>query len=148
VAHHPALFLRLLPASLIISGLACAFIAAVTRVSLRKGTLRLLASLLVSAAFVAGASIQIANEDKVWPDSFGVGAGLFLTWIGWRKYRKDPTGTTPASRMLEVTIRSAESATMPLTLREHRFTDTGTFSRPNPRICWRMMGWTVLSAHA
>jgi hypothetical protein len=76
------------------------FIAALTPVSRAKGRTRLAASLLVGAEFILGALSQMAKEGHLWPGILGLAAGAFLSWIGLRKYLRDPEGITPSAKML------------------------------------------------
>ncbi|GGH00720.1 hypothetical protein [Silvibacterium dinghuense] len=92
--------MQALPLSLVLLGLVFAIVAAITPVSLKKGLRRLLSSLLVGAAFILGSIEQIIAEHHLWPGAFGIGAGAFLVWIGYRKREKDPDGRTPAAKML------------------------------------------------
>ena len=94
------MILRVLPLSCIICALLCAFIAALMPVSRAKGQTRLAASLLVGAGFTVGALVQIEKQAHLWPGIAGLAAGVFLSWIGLRKYRRDPEGLTPAAKML------------------------------------------------
>lgn len=91
---------RVLPLGLILLGLAAALVAALSAVSPQKGLWRLAGSLLVGAAFTVGSMAQMVKETRLWPGIFGLGAGAFLMWIGYRKYKKDPRGNTPAAQML------------------------------------------------
>ena len=92
--------LRVLPLTCIVVARLCAFIAALMPVSRSKGQTRLAVSLLVGAGFVLGALSQMAKEGHLWPGILGFAAGAFLSWIGLRKYRRDPEGITPAAKML------------------------------------------------
>jgi hypothetical protein len=92
--------MRFLPAALVLLGLACALVAALMRVSQQKGWTRLWASLMVATAFGVGAVSQILQEHKLWPGVGGAGIGIFLAHVGLRKQRKDPTGETPAAKMI------------------------------------------------
>jgi lipopolysaccharide export LptBFGC system permease protein LptF len=80
--------------------LFCVLIAAVISVSKAKGQLRLMASILVAAGFILGSLLQMVSEKRLWPGSLGVVAGVFLAWIGLRKYRRDPDGRTPSRLIL------------------------------------------------
>ncbi len=62
--------------------------------------MRLLASLCLSGAFLFGSITQIIAENRLWPASFGLLAGLVLAWIGFRKHRRDPDGRTPSATIL------------------------------------------------
>ncbi len=91
---------RVLPISLVLPGLAFAVVAAFTPVSPQKSLRRLIASLLVGAAFAVGSLLQIFTERRLWPGAFGLGAGVFLVWVGFRKRKRDPDGRTPAAQVL------------------------------------------------
>lgn len=91
---------RILPLSLVLPGLAFAVVAAFTPVSPQKGLRRLVASLLVGAAFAGGSTLQMFIERHLWPGAFGLAAGVFLVWLGLRKHKRDPDGRTPAAQML------------------------------------------------
>ena len=91
---------RVLPLGLVLLGLVCALVAALSARSSQKGLCRLAASLLVGAAFTVGSIAQMIKETRLWPGVFGLGAGAFLMWVGYRKYQKDPKGKTPAAQML------------------------------------------------
>ncbi|MBB5061548.1 hypothetical protein HDF16_006284 [Granulicella aggregans] len=80
---------RVLPLSLILLGLASAFVAALSAISPQKGMWRLAASFLVGAAFTVGSITQMLKENQLWPGVVGLGAGAFLMWIGYRKYKKE-----------------------------------------------------------
>jgi hypothetical protein len=95
-----SLWIRVIPASLILLGLTCALIAVFAPVSPRKGWTRLLSSVLVSAAFAVGSISQIVKDHRLWPGGYGLGAAVFLAWIGMRKRKRDPEGKTPAASML------------------------------------------------
>lgn len=91
---------RAIPLGFIVLGLIFAIVASLTPVSKQKGLLRLVASLLVACAFWEAATIQMLGEHRLWPGAFGIGAGAFLAWIGYRKYKRDPEGRTPPAQML------------------------------------------------
>jgi hypothetical protein len=91
---------RAIPLGFVLLGLTFAAIASLTPISPKKGLRRLIASLLVAAAFLEGSIAQMAAETSLWPGAFGIGMGAFLAWIGYRKYKRDPDGRTPASKML------------------------------------------------
>jgi len=92
--------MRFIPLTLIVFGLVFALVAALRPVSRFKGQARLFSSLLVGGAFFIGGFTQIRQSAQLWPGSFGVLAGLWLAWIGWRKFERDPDGKTSASKML------------------------------------------------
>ncbi len=92
--------LRFLPLGLILLGLTCLLIAALTPVSPRKGSLRLAASLMVAAAFCVGSTSQMFEQHRAWPGIVGSAAGLFLAYVGQRKHIRDPDGRTPVDRVL------------------------------------------------
>ena len=92
--------LRVLPLGLVLLGLAFAVGAAFTSVSSQKGLRRLAASVLIAAAFVVGSVAQMLGEHRLWPGAFGIGAGAFLVWVGWRKYKRDPHGHTRPAQIL------------------------------------------------
>lgn len=98
--HLQPLWVRATPAVLVLLALTCASVAGLMRVSPRKGQIRLLASLLVAAALSFGGLAQMVSEKALWPAIFGVLAGSFLVWMGFRKYKRDPFGKTPAGKML------------------------------------------------
>ncbi len=85
---------------MIIIGLLCALVAIAFPVSRQKGNMRLAASSLVGTGFVIGAVAQIGSGGAMWPAIFGVVAGIFLDYVGWRKYRRDPEGRTRPAKML------------------------------------------------
>ena len=91
---------RVLPLGLVLMGLGCMLVAALKSVSSQKGLWRLAASLLVGAAFIVGSIAQVVKQNQLWPGVFGLGAGAFLMWVGYRKYKKDPNGKTPVAQML------------------------------------------------
>jgi hypothetical protein len=91
---------RAIPLGFVLLGLIFAAVASLTPISPRKGLLRLIASGLVGAAFVEGSIVQMFGEHRLWPAAFGIGAGAFLAWIGYRKYKRDPDGHTAAAQML------------------------------------------------
>lgn len=72
---------RATPLGLILLGLASALAAALTPLSIKKGRLRLCASLFVSAGFTAGSVVQMLKEEKLWPGALGLAAGIFLAWV-------------------------------------------------------------------
>lgn len=89
-----------LSAVLAVLAVVSVMIAAVTPTSRTKGRLRLAGSLLIGTAFVVGSLCQALIEAKLWLGLVGVSAGLFLGWVGMRKYRRDPEGRTRASQIL------------------------------------------------
>jgi hypothetical protein len=91
---------RAIPLGFVLLGLTVAAIASLTPISPRKGLRRLIASLLVASAFFEGSIAQMVGEHRLSPGAFGIGAGAFLAWIGYRKYKRDTEGRTPASQML------------------------------------------------
>jgi hypothetical protein len=91
---------RVLPLGLILLGLASALVATLSAISAQKSPWRLATSVFVGAAFTVGSIAQMLKENQLWPGAFGLGAGVFLMWIGYRKYKKDPDGNTPAAKML------------------------------------------------
>jgi high-affinity Fe2+/Pb2+ permease len=92
--------MRAIPLTLILTGLLSALIAALQPASTLKGRARLLSSFAVAAGFLAGGVEQVWSESRLWPGSVGLLIALWLAWIGWRKYQRDPDGKTPASKML------------------------------------------------
>lgn len=78
----------------------CVLIAALTRVSRAKGRIRLAGALLIGTAFPVAALSQAITVGKVLPGVIGVLGGLFLVWVGLRKYRRDPEGRTPLAQIL------------------------------------------------
>ena len=89
-----------MPLALVLLGLLSALVAALKSVSRSKGKMRLLGSMLVGAAFLLGGLMQIMKESRLWPGALGLVGGIWLLWIGARKYRKDPDGETPAATIL------------------------------------------------
>ena len=92
--------LQRLSSVLAVLAVVSVMIAAVTPRSRTKGRLRLAGSLLIGTAFVVGSLCQALIEAKLWLGLVGVSAGLFLGWVGMRKYRRDPEGRTRASKIL------------------------------------------------
>jgi len=92
--------MRFLPPALFLLALVSVPIAAVMQPSRSKGQLRLLGSMSLAAGFVVGSILQMAAESREWPASLGLAAGIFLAWVGLRKYRKDPDGRTPPADIL------------------------------------------------
>lgn len=92
--------IRIAPLCLVLLGLVFALSAALTEVSSRKGLLRLSASAMVALGFAVGAVSQVINEKRLWPGCLGLGVSCFLAWIGFRKFKRDPEGRTPAASML------------------------------------------------
>ena len=78
----------------------CVLVAAVLPVSVAKGRIRLLGSLSVGAGFAVMSLTQIVNENRLWPTAVLLFGGIFLIWVGLRKYRRDPEGKTPARSIL------------------------------------------------
>jgi hypothetical protein len=89
--------LRVFPFEFILLGLACLLVAALTPVSPRKGWARLFASLLVGTAFVLGSCWQMVKDNRTAPGAIELGVGLFLVYVGVRKFKRDPEGKTPVA---------------------------------------------------
>jgi len=92
--------MRVIPTSLILLGLIFALVAASTKLSPRKGLLRLAASVTVSLGFASGGVAQVILEGRLWPGCLGVVVAGFLSWVGITKYNRDPEGRTPAASIL------------------------------------------------
>jgi hypothetical protein len=92
--------IRIIPLSLVLLALIFALLAVITKVSKRKGLLRLCASVTVALGFAIGGVAQVINEERLWPGCFGLGASCFLAWVGFRKHTRDPEGRTPPASML------------------------------------------------
>lgn len=86
--------------ALVLCAVLCVFIAALVPASHKKGRIRLAGSLFIGAAFPVATSAQSLIERKLLPLLVGLIVGSFLAWIGWRKYRRDPQGKTPAAQIL------------------------------------------------
>jgi thiol:disulfide interchange protein len=94
------LAMRIVPSGFILLGLALALVAAIIKVSERKGLFRLAASIAVALGFVIGGAAQMTSERPIWPGCFGLAASCFLAWMGVRKFNRDPEGRTPPASML------------------------------------------------
>jgi hypothetical protein len=94
------MLVKLLVLVFVIFAVGCVVIAALTPVSRAKGRIRLAASLFIGIAFPLGALSQAIGEGKLLPSVVGFVAGVFLVWIGLRKYRRDPEGRTPSAQIL------------------------------------------------
>jgi hypothetical protein len=92
--------MKFLPVIFILIGLACALIATLMPVATPKGRIRLASSLAVGLGFIIGAIGQVVEEGNIWPGGLGFVVGIFLSWIGVRKYHRDPKGKTRANQML------------------------------------------------
>jgi hypothetical protein len=91
---------RLIPLGLISIAVICVLIAALVPVSKTKGQVRLLGSLFVSAGFSLDFLFQLARGNETWPRLFELMVGVLLIWLGFRKHRRDPEGSTPAASIL------------------------------------------------
>jgi hypothetical protein len=91
---------RYFPLALIMLGLLCALIAALQGISRSKGKARLLSSFSIAGGLFISGVLQIPIDRKPWPGDLLPLAGIFLAWIGWRKFERDPNGKKPASKML------------------------------------------------
>lgn len=85
---------------LVVGSLGCCLTAIVTPVSLAKGRMRFLGSLLIALAIPLGAIDQAITTSDLAPGVMGLLAGAFLAGVGVRKYRRDPEGRTPPAQML------------------------------------------------
>jgi ABC-type xylose transport system permease subunit len=94
------MFVRILPLGLVVIAVACVLIAALTPVSRQKGRIRLAGSLCIGAAFLIGSVSQILTKGKSIPALIGALCGVFLVWVGLRKYRRDPEGRSPSAQIL------------------------------------------------
>ena len=94
------LAMRVVPSGLILLGLTFALLAAIIKVSERKGLFRLAASIAVALGFAIGGAAQMTGEKRIWPGCFGLVVSCFLAWIGFRKFNRDPEGRTPPASML------------------------------------------------
>ncbi|MBB6143466.1 hypothetical protein HNQ77_001410 [Silvibacterium bohemicum] len=92
--------LRFAPLGLIFLAILCVVAAAFQPSSRFKGRTRLLGSLCVGAALCLGPLPQIIKSGRLWPGILGVIFGIFLGWLGLRKYRRDPEGHTLAAAIL------------------------------------------------
>jgi hypothetical protein len=94
------MFIKLLVLVLVLFAVGCVVIAALTPVSRAKGRIRLSASLFIGIAIPLGALSQAIAEGKLLLGVAGLVGGVFLVWIGLRKYRRDPEGRTPSAQIL------------------------------------------------
>lgn len=94
------LAIRVIPSSLILLGLTFALLAAITKVSERKGLFRLAASVAVALGFAMGGIAQMMSERRLWPGCFGLAVSCSLAWLGIRKFNRDPEGGTPPASVL------------------------------------------------
>jgi len=92
------MFIRILPLGLVVLAVMCVLVAALTPVSRAKGRLRLAGSLSIGAVFFIGSVPQIFAVG--WPAVIGTFCGVFLAWVGLRKYRRDPEGRSPSAQIL------------------------------------------------
>jgi threonine/homoserine/homoserine lactone efflux protein len=78
----------------------CVVIAALAPVSRAKGRMRLAGSLSIGIAIPLGGLSQAIREGKLLPSIVGLLGGVFLVWVGLRKYQRDPEGRTPSAQIL------------------------------------------------
>ena len=91
----------LLPALLIALAVLTVPIAALMPISKHRGRFRLAGSLLAGSGLIMGAvSSPMMHSRFLIPDALLIALGAFLLRAGVRKYRKDPTGITPAGKIL------------------------------------------------
>jgi hypothetical protein len=89
---------RLVPPLLMIAAVLTVPIAAVLPVSPRKGTIRLLGSILLGAGFCLESFTLFTEEHRMGVGIFCLCGGVFLVWVGILKNRRDPLGKEPAAR--------------------------------------------------
>ncbi len=92
--------MRYIPLMMILSGLLCAMIAALQPISLLKGKARLVSSFLVAGGIFLSGAVQIPIDHRPWPGGLLPLGAVFLAWIGWWKFERDPEGRTSASKIL------------------------------------------------
>jgi len=90
--------LRLVPLLFIIAAVLTVPIAAVLPVSTRKGSIRLLGSILLGVGFCLESLTLFKEEHRMGPGIFCLCGGVFLMWVGVLKNRRDPLGKEPAAR--------------------------------------------------
>jgi threonine/homoserine/homoserine lactone efflux protein len=87
-------------AILAIAATLSALIALLIPVSQSKGRVRLIGSCLIGAAFLLASLTEMIHRKQLWPEGILTAGGIFLVWVGIRKYRRDPEGRTPAAKIL------------------------------------------------
>jgi len=85
---------------LAIAAVFITLIALAVPVSRAKGRMRLMGSCLIGTAFLLASLTEMIYERAFWPKVIVALAGIFLIWVGFRKYQRDPDGKTPAAKML------------------------------------------------
>jgi len=75
-------------------------IAAITPISRLKGRLRLAGSCLAGSGIFIEGLTPITRERLIFRSMLCLGAGVFLIWVGLRKYRRDPEGRTQPRQIL------------------------------------------------
>ena len=91
---------RVLSLVFVVAAALSVLIATLTPVSRFKGRIRLLGSCLVGVAFLVTSVTEMIRAEKLWPQSLLTAAGIFLIWIGFRKYQRDPKGRTRTASIL------------------------------------------------
>jgi hypothetical protein len=86
--------------SLIILAVVSVAIAMLIPRSRAKGRMRLAGSLLLGLAFIVTFPGLLQQTPHSWRAIVVPVGGVFLIWVGVRKYRRDPEGRTPAARIL------------------------------------------------
>ena len=99
-----AMFVRILPLGLGVLAVACILIAALTPVSRQKGRIRLAGSICIGVAFLIGSVSQILKKGKSIPALFGTLSGVFLVWVGLRKYRRGPEAAHRQPRFYDARV--------------------------------------------
>jgi len=94
------MFIKALVLGLAICACCCGVIAAFTPISRLKGRARLAGSLFVGIAIPLGALSEAIAHRNIVTAVIGLTAGVFLVWVGMRKYRRDPEGRTPSAQIL------------------------------------------------
>jgi hypothetical protein len=95
-----SMFIKALVLGLAVCACCCVLIAAFTPISRAKGRARLAGSLFIGIAIPLGVLPEAIAQRKAITAVIGLAAGVFLVWVGMRKYRRDPEGRTPSARIL------------------------------------------------
>jgi hypothetical protein len=91
--------MRFVPLGFIIVGALSALIALAIPISKLRGRVRLLSSLSVGTGFCLYSLLPFTYGSS--RQRIGLaGVGILLTWLGLRKYQRDPEGRTPAATIL------------------------------------------------
>ena len=89
--------MKIFPISFLVLAALCAIAALPMPISRAKGRVRLAGSLLLGTGFILIGILQGFALRRIWLLILG---GVILIWVGLRKYRRDPGGSTPSATIL------------------------------------------------